>query len=86
MRIATDHPQVMGAHDLRTRVSGRTVHIQLHLELDDQMRLLESHSIADNREAALRKAIPGADIVIHQDPAGIVERRIDHAIETVNEN
>lgn len=86
IRIATDHPQVIGAHDLRTRVSGRTVYIQLHLELDDQMRLLESHRIADNREAALRKAIPGADIVIHQDPAGIVERRIDDAIETTGGN
>ncbi|MEP1472969.1 MAG: cation diffusion facilitator family transporter [Halieaceae bacterium] len=86
IRIATDHPQVMGAHDLRTRVSGRTVYIQLHLELDDQMRLLESHRIADNREAALRKAIPGADIVIHQDPAGIVERRIDDTIETTDTN
>jgi len=86
MRIATDHPQVLGVHDLRTRVSGRTVYIQLHLELDDQMRLLESHRIADNREAALREAIPGADIVIHQDPAGIVERRIDDAIDTATEN
>ena len=82
LRIATDHPQVLGAHDLRTRVSGRTVYIQLHLELDDDMHLSESHKIADNREAALRQAIPGADIVIHQDPASIVERRIDDVIGT----
>ena len=82
LRIATDHPQVLGAHDLRTRVSGRTVYIQLHLELDDEMRLSESHKIADNREAALRQAIPGADIVIHQDPASVVERRIDDVIGT----
>ena len=80
LRIVTDHPQVLGAHDLRTRVSGRTVYIQLHLELDDDMHLSESHKIADNREAALRQAIPGADIVIHQDPASIVERRIDDVI------
>ena len=82
LRIATDHPQVLGAHDLRTRVSGRTVYIQLHLELDDEMHLSESHKIADNREAALRQAIPGADIVIHQDPASVVERRIDYVIGT----
>jgi ferrous-iron efflux pump FieF len=67
-------------------VSGRTVYIQLHLELDDQMRLYESHQIADDREAALRLAIPGADIVIHQDPAGLVERRIDDVIDTATDN
>ena len=86
MRIATDHPKVLGVHDLRTRVSGRTVYIQLHLELDDQMRLYESHQIADDREAALRLAIPGADIVIHQDPAGVVERRIDDVIDTATDD
>ncbi|MDG1828373.1 MAG: cation transporter dimerization domain-containing protein, partial [Luminiphilus sp.] len=64
------------------RVSGRTVYIQLHLELDDEMHLSDSHKIADNREAALRQAIPGADIVIHQDPASVVERRIDDVIGT----
>ena len=46
------------------------------------MHLSESHKIADNREAALRQAIPGADIVIHQDPASVVERRIDDVIGT----
>ncbi len=80
MSIATRHPRVSGAHDLRTRLSGRTAYIQLHLELDDQMRLIDAHGVADEVEDELRKAIPGADIVIHQDPASVVEHRLDDAL------
>lgn len=83
--IATQHPKVSGAHDLRTRLSGRTAYIQLHLELDDQMRLVEAHKVADEVEDALRKAIPGADIVIHQDPASVVEHRLDDTLDADTE-
>ena len=47
LAAARQHPEVLGAHDLRTRVSGRTVYIQLHLELNDLLPLIESHRSAD---------------------------------------
>lgn len=63
---------VRGLHDLRTRRSGPTRFIQLHLELDDQLPLVHAHRIADIAEQALRELFPDADIIIHMDPVSVV--------------
>lgn len=63
---------VLGVHQLRTRQAGPVRFIQLHLELDDQLRLIESHRIADEVEVALLHAFPSSDIIIHQDPISVV--------------
>lgn len=63
---------VRGVHDLRTRQSGNTKFIQLHLELDDDQTLLEAHQKADILEDALEKLFPHADILIHLDPLSVV--------------
>ncbi len=63
---------VKGIHDLRTRLSGPTRFIQLHLELPDQMPLIEAHRIADKVEDGLLALFPAADIIIHQDPHSFV--------------
>jgi ferrous-iron efflux pump FieF len=69
--IAESAPDIEAVHDLRTRVAGPTAFIQLHLEMDGQMRLTRAHEIADEVEARLREAYPNAEIIIHQDPAGL---------------
>ena len=71
--IALAHLDVIDVHDLRTRRSGQTVFIQLHLELDSKMQLMQSHTIADAVEAELHAAFDGAEVIIHQDPAGLDE-------------
>lgn len=63
---------VRGIHDLRTRLSGPTRFIQLHLELPDQMPLVQAHKIADDVEDALLSVFPHSDIIIHQDPFSVV--------------
>ncbi|MGY0617495.1 CDF family cation-efflux transporter FieF [Vibrio sp. FJH11] len=63
---------VLGVHQLRTRMSGPTRFIQLHLELDDNLRLIEAHYIADKVEENLLIRFPGADVMIHQDPLSVV--------------
>ncbi len=63
---------VRGVHDLRTRQSGNTKFIQLHLELDDDLSLYEAHNRADKLEAELEKVFPQVDILIHPDPVSIV--------------
>ena len=70
-RIALDHPGVLGLHDLRSRRAGRVTFIQFHLELADELSLMEAHRIADEVEARLLGAFPGADILIHTDPASV---------------
>lgn len=59
---------VKGFHGLRTREAGPVRFIQIHIELDNDLSLLRAHAIADNVEAELMKAFPGADIIVHMDP------------------
>ena len=74
--IVAEHPRVCGLHDLRSRRAGNSVFIQLHLELDDELSLLQAHQISDDVEAAVVAAYPGAEVIIHTDPLSVV------AIET----
>jgi ferrous-iron efflux pump FieF len=73
IEIAKRHPQTKGIHDLRTRLSGRTEFVQMHLEMDDNLPLIEAHEIADEVEAEIKKSMPTADVVIHLDPVSAVD-------------
>jgi ferrous-iron efflux pump FieF len=73
--IAEAAPEVTAVHDLKTRAAGPTAFIQLHLEMDGAMNLMRAHRISDEVEAQLRDAYPNAEIIIHQDPAGLEEPR-----------
>lgn len=66
------HSQAKGLHDLRTRSSGTVTFIQLHLELDDNLSLLEAHNISDEVEESLLVQFPGAEIIIHIDPQSVL--------------
>ncbi len=76
-RIAMGHKEVVGIHDIRTRRSGQTRIVQLHLEMLGNMLLQESHRVAKEVEAEIRAAVPDADIIIHQDPVEINKGLID---------
>jgi len=71
--LAMAHPQVTAVHDLKTRAAGPTAFIQAHLEMDGELTLLEAHRISDIVEAEIQHAFPHAEVIIHQDPAGIDE-------------
>jgi ferrous-iron efflux pump FieF len=71
--IALSIGEVRNVHQLKTRISGRHRFIQLHLELDGRMELFRAHQIADRVEAAIGEAFPGAEVLIHEDPAGLQE-------------
>ncbi|NOR73452.1 MAG: cation diffusion facilitator family transporter [Mariprofundaceae bacterium] len=77
--IVLAHPEARGMHDLRTRKSGVTYFIQLHLELDPNLRLKAAHKIADEVEASLFAAFPNSEIIIHEDPEGLIEEMPDFA-------
>ncbi len=69
--IVGRHAGVVSLHDLRTRRAGHRSFVQLHLELPPQMELMVAHRISDEVEEEIKKAFPDADVLIHQDPAGI---------------
>ncbi|MCE0492022.1 CDF family cation-efflux transporter FieF [Pantoea sp. Mb-10] len=72
MDVVSGWTGVRGAHALRTRQSGPTRFIQLHLEMDDHLPLVQAHQMADEIERALRVKFPGSDVIIHQDPCSAV--------------
>ncbi len=74
-KIIREHPETRGLHDLRTRKSGTTLFVQLHLELDDHLNLMQAHTISDEVEARILTHYPGAEVIIHEDPASLNEPR-----------
>ena len=73
--VVLSHRDVNSMHDLRTRSSGLHSFIQFHLELDGDIPLSQAHAIADEVEASLKEEFPEAEVLIHQDPAGVQEER-----------
>ena len=73
--IALAHPDVRDLHDMRTRASGTQVFIELHLEMDGSITLEAAHDIADEVMSRVEQAFPNAQVLIHQDPEGVLERR-----------
>jgi ferrous-iron efflux pump FieF len=69
--IVMRHTDVRSLHDLRTRAAGIATFIQLHIELDPAMSLMRSHEVSDEVEHELCAAFPNAEVIIHQDPAGV---------------
>lgn len=73
--IAKSNPAVRGVHDLKTRSSGSHVFIQLHLELDGGMTLNQVHEISEDVMARIMVEYPNAEVIVHEDPEGVVEHR-----------
>lgn len=74
------HDAVVSMHDLRTRSTGERIFIEFHLELDGEMSLNRAHDITEELEVILYNAFPKAEIMMHQEPAGIEDARIDDVI------
>ena len=73
--IALGHPGVLGIHDLRTRSSGSDLFIQFHLDLNGAITLNDAHEIAESVMDKVEDTFPRAQVLIHEDPAGVEERR-----------
>ncbi|AQT12229.1 MULTISPECIES: cation diffusion facilitator family transporter [Pseudomonas] len=73
LELACSVPGVLGAHDLRTRISGSHWFVQLHLELPGELTLSVAHGISDQAADAIQKAYPRAEVLVHADPQEVVE-------------
>jgi cation diffusion facilitator family transporter len=72
LELACSVPGVLGAHDLRTRISGNHWFVQLHLELPGELTLSAAHGISDQAAAAIHKVYPKAEVLVHADPQEVV--------------
>jgi ferrous-iron efflux pump FieF len=66
--IVARHELALGFHDLRTRQSGYTQFIQLHVDMDENLPLKRAHDLAESIEQDIRARFPQADVIIHEDP------------------
>lgn len=71
------HPEV---HDLRTHDLGGVYLFEFHLELDGGLNLATAHKYTVEIEDMLRKAYPEAQIIVHQEPKGIEDERLDNRL------
>jgi len=68
-------PRISGLHQLRTRMAGQVLMVQMHVDLDPQLTLEAAHAIVVEAEQRILAAFPHADILIHADPRGRAEAR-----------
>ena len=72
-KIALSDSNIIAIHDLRTRASGPHVHIQMRLDLPDDLSLSDAHARIIGLEHKLMQAFPAADILIHPHPVGCAD-------------
>ncbi|MFN3932605.1 MAG: cation diffusion facilitator family transporter [Brevundimonas sp.] len=63
-------PRISGVHQLRSRMVGSVMSIQMHVDLEPSLTLEQAHAIVVGAEQRLLEAYPRADILIHADPRG----------------
>ncbi|WP_271410607.1 cation diffusion facilitator family transporter [Pseudomonas sp. Q1-7] len=73
-RLACAIPGVLGAHDLRTRISGNRWYVQLHLELPGELPLSRAHALCEQAAGAITARYPRAEVLVHADPSEVVKR------------
>lgn len=78
------HPAFRNLHDLRTRTSGSHDFAQFHVWVDPAMTIADAHEAVEDVEARLHAAFPGAEVLIHLDPAGKIDRA-GHEDESLRE-
>ena len=67
--IVASWPGVRGHHDLKTRMAGSRIFVNLHIELDGHQSLRAAHDIGAGLRRAILAAYPQADVIIHKDVA-----------------
>ncbi|MBQ8870050.1 MAG: cation diffusion facilitator family transporter [Alphaproteobacteria bacterium] len=72
---------VKGFHDLRSRDLGGVYLFEIHLEFDGNLNLFQTHELTENVENKIKAEFDNAQIIIHQDPFGIKESRLDDVLD-----
>ena len=71
--VAARQPGLKGIHDFRTRRSGAHDFAQFHMEVARDLTVHDAHDVVESVEAALNRAFPKVEVLIHLDPEGHVD-------------
>lgn len=67
LEALTERGVIDAHHGLRTRVSGHTLFVEVHIELPGDMLLRRAHRIGDHVRDALCRRVPEAEVLVHID-------------------
>lgn len=62
-------PGVVDCHQVRVRYSGPTLFVDAHVLVDGGQTLNQAHLLIETIEQVVRQQAPGADVIIHPEPA-----------------
>src|SRR3546814_12432857 len=71
LAVASQHPELKGIHDLRTRASGTHDFVQFHVWVDPQMSVEEAHRVMDELEERLMSEFPGPEVLIRSEESRV---------------
>jgi cation diffusion facilitator family transporter len=60
--------RIKGFHKLRTRKAGAQRHVDLHIQVDKNLTVYESHKISSLLEDEITKSLPHCRVVVHIEP------------------
>jgi cation diffusion facilitator family transporter len=67
--IALSHPDVRQVHNIRTRFTGNSLHVDLHMVVDGSMTVYEGHFVAEDVKKRIMAQGPDViDVVVHIEP------------------
>jgi len=66
--IRSYNNQLVGFHKLRTRKSGSTRHVDLHLVLPEHATVESAHELCTRLEEELKARLPNLSVIIHMEP------------------
>jgi cation diffusion facilitator family transporter len=68
LELIISSPEVKGCHNLRTRKMGDAIFVDVHIELDGEMTVKQSHDIETEIRKKVIANLPVFDMMIHIDP------------------
>lgn len=66
--LVLEDTRISNVHQLRARMAGSTMMVQMHVDLDPSLSLKEAHKIVVAAEQRIMAAYPQVDVIIHPDP------------------
>ncbi len=68
LRAVSALPGVSDAHDVRIRPAGGSWFVDMHVTVDGELTVRDSHAITEEIEELVRSILPGSDITVHVEP------------------
>lgn len=62
------YPEIICYHKIRTRQSGSTIFIDMHIQVDPQLTVEKSHNITKGIEARLKEMFADVNVLVHVEP------------------